>query len=96
MSTATTSLKLPAEIKARALTAAKRLGITPHAFMVDAIRTAAEAAQKRAEFVAQALDARREALRSGKGYAASDVHAYLHQRLSSKKASKPKAVVWRG
>jgi len=38
---ATTSLKLPDEVKQLAVAAAKHQGITPHAFMVDAIRVAA-------------------------------------------------------
>ena len=40
---ATTSLKLPDELKERAAKAAQELGISPHAFMVDAIRHAADA-----------------------------------------------------
>ena len=36
----TTSLKLPEEIKLQAANAAKDLGITPHAFMVEAIKQA--------------------------------------------------------
>jgi hypothetical protein len=96
MAGATTSLKLPAGIKSRALAAAQRQGVTPHAFMVEAIRAAADAATRRAAFVAQARAARRDALRSGKGYAADDVHAYLRQRLRGAKARKPELKAWRG
>ena len=40
----TTSLKLPDELKKRAaMVAAAELGISPHAFMVGAIRNAADA-----------------------------------------------------
>ncbi|AXQ30393.1 hypothetical protein D0B54_17690 [Solimonas sp. K1W22B-7] len=91
----TTSLKLPDDVKERAIAAAQQQGVTPHAFMVDAIRLAAAAAEKRAEFIAQAQAARSEALRSGKGYAAADVHAYVRQRAAGKTAPKPKAKSWR-
>lgn len=91
----TTSLKLPDEVKRLATAAAKEKGVTPHAFMVEAIRDAAVAAKLRAEFVADAEAARTEALKSGKGFAASEVHAYLRARVRGNRAPKPKAKSWR-
>lgn len=91
----TTSLKLPDDVKQLAVAAAKHQGVTPHAFMVDAIRAAAVAAEKRAAFVADAVAARAETLESGKGYAAADVHAWIQQRALGQAASKPKARSWR-
>ena len=91
----TTSLKLPDEVKRLAVAAAKHQGITPHAFMVDAIRDAAAAAERRAEFVTDAVSARAEALASGKGYVAADVHAYITARARGKRATKPRARTWR-
>jgi predicted transcriptional regulator len=92
----TTSLKLPDDLKERAISAARLQGVTPHAFMIDAIRLAASAAEKRAGFVAEARDARTETIRTGKAYAAEDVHAYLRLRAAGKTAPKPKAKSWRG
>lgn len=92
---ATTSLKLPEDLKQLAVAAAKQQGVTPHAFMVDAIRAAAVAAEKRAVFVSDAVASRGEALKSGKGYSATEVHAYLKARARGKAASKPKAKAWR-
>ncbi len=92
----TTSLKLPDDVKRLATAAAKERGVTAHAFMVEAIRLAATAAKLRAEFVADAAAARKEALASGKGFAASDVHAYLRARVRGNRAPKPKAKTWRG
>jgi predicted transcriptional regulator len=91
----TTSLKLPDDVKQRAVAAAKHAGQTTHAFMVDAIRGAAEAAEQRAAFVADALTARDEMLRTGAGFDAADVHAYMRARLQGKAAVKPKAKSWR-
>lgn len=91
----TTSLKLPDELKQRAAAAAQKQGISPHAFMVQAIEQAAMAAERRAGFVAEAQAARNETLASGKGYDADEVHAYLKARIASKKSTKPKAVSWR-
>ena len=91
----TTSLKLPEEVKQLAAAAAKQQGVTPHAFMVDAIRAAATNAERRAQFVADAVASRNEAVRSGKGYAAEQVHAYLRERAEGTPTRKPRAKTWR-
>lgn len=102
---ATTSLKLPDELKQRAASVAAELGVTPHAFMVEAIRKAAEAAEKHADFVAQARAARKKMLKTGLGHDADAVHAHLRQRVNaaqaadaeaSSGASVLKAKPWRG
>jgi predicted transcriptional regulator len=90
----TTSLKLPDDVKKLAATAAKHQGVSPHAFMVDAIRTAAVAAEKRATFVADAAASRSETLESGKGYSADEVHTYIRARAAGKQATRPKAKSW--
>ena len=91
----TTSLKLPEELKQLAAEAAAQQGVTPHAFMVDAIRAAAVAAQQRASFVQDALASRVDVMESGNGYAASDVHEYLRARAKGQSAAKPRAKSWR-
>ena len=92
----TTSLKLPDDLKQRALVAAEHQGVSPHAFMVEAIRVAATAAEARAQFIADAEAARRDALKSGQGFDAADVHAYIRARAAGKLVSRPKAKSWRG
>lgn len=91
----TTSLKLPDELKQRAVDAAQELGISPHAFMVDAIRQAAHAVEQRAAFVAQAREARADMLSDGTGYAAEDVRSYMRRRLKDGQASRPEKKSWR-
>lgn len=91
----TTSLKLPDELKHRAVAAAARIGVSPHAFMVHAIEQAAAAAERRAGFVAEALAAREHLLETGKGYDAAEVHAWLKARVAGSKVAKPKAKPWR-
>jgi len=92
----TTSLKLPEDVKQLAVAAARQQGISPHAFMVEAIRNAAKLAEKRAQFVADAVAARSAALQSGEGYAAEEVHAYLRAHAHGESLPKPKAASWRG
>lgn len=91
----TTSLKLPDDVKQRAAAAAKQQGISPHAFMIDAIRVAALAAEERAAFVADAVASRVEARDSGMGYPAEEVHAYIGDRVRGRKVPEPKARLWR-
>ena len=92
----TTSLKLPDELKERAVAAARSRGVTPHAFMVEAIERATAVAEERARFVAQAEAARESLRESGQGYDADAVHDYLRGRITGKRAPRPKARSWRG
>jgi predicted transcriptional regulator len=92
---ATTSLKLPDELKKRAASAAQAQGVSPHAFMVNAIELAATAAEKRTSFVADALAAKDGMLATGTGYDSDEVHAYLKTRASGKQSAKPQAKSWR-
>jgi predicted transcriptional regulator len=91
----TTSLKLTDELKQRAATAAQELGISPHAFMVDAIRQAADSVEQRSQFVAQAQAARAEMLQNGLGHDANDVRIYLRERITDQQARRPNAKPWR-
>jgi predicted transcriptional regulator len=91
----TTSLKLSEELKLRAAAAAQELGISPHAFMVEAIRQATDAAAQRAQFVAQASAARDEMQQSGLGLDTDEVSAYLRKRLVDQKTVRPNAKSWR-
>jgi predicted transcriptional regulator len=91
----TTSLKLPEELKQRAASAAQELGISTHAFMVDAIRQAADGVELRSQFVTQAQVARAAMLQGGQGYDANDIRGYLRQRIANKQTVKPATKPWR-
>jgi predicted transcriptional regulator len=91
----TTSLKLSEELKQRAETAAQELGMSTHAFMIGAIRQAAEAVELRSKFVAEAQAARTEMLASGMGYDADDVRSYLRKRLVDRNSQRPNLKPWR-
>ena len=91
---ATTSLKLSDELKQRTIVLAQKQGVSPHAFMVDAIEHAATAAERRAGFVDQALAARAEMRKSDAGFDSGEVHTYLKARIKDTQASRPKAKSW--
>lgn len=90
----TTSLKLPDDLKQRTASAARQLGISPHAFMLHAIEKAALAAEQRNQFVADALAAREALLETGQGYDVGEVHAYLKGRVAGKVIPRPVPRSW--
>jgi len=90
-----TTIKLPDALKARIAAVIKGTETSAHAFMLEAIEQQTALAEKRKAFVAAALAARRRALKSGKGYAASEVHDYLEARLSNKNVPRPRPKSWR-
>ena len=83
----TTSLKLPEEVKLQAMTAAKDLGITPHAFMVEAIKQASINAEHRRLFIEDSNNARNEVLKDGKVYESDKVFKHLKTRITGKKST---------
>jgi len=82
-----TTLKIDADLKRRVVAAAKAADKSPHAFMLEAIEHQTRLDEERRAFVADAVGARAEALKSGQGYAASDVHRYLAARVRGHQAT---------
>ena len=93
--TATTSLKLPEDLKKRATALAKAADKTPHAFLVEAIRNQVAQSELRRDFEKSALKARRTARTSGVVYRMEDVHAEVRAIAAGKKAPVVKPVKWR-
>jgi predicted transcriptional regulator len=91
---ASTTLKLPERLKQRIAPLAKSAGKTPHAWMVDALETHAALAERRKNFMADALAAEAEVGRAGKAYPAGEVHRYLRERVTGRKAKRPKPARW--
>ena len=88
---ASTTLKLPEELKACVAVEAAAAGKTAHAWMVEAIATQAALAKRRGEFVSNALGAEEEVAQYGLVYDADEVFSYLTQKLARTKAKKPLA-----
>ncbi len=80
----TTSLKLTEEIKLQATNAAKELGMTPHAFMVEAIKQASINAEIRRNFIQQANTAREHVIKNGKVYDSDKVFDAMKTRIAGK------------
>ena len=89
-----TSLKLPGELKERVQALVKGSDKTAHAFMVEAIQRATEAAELRRRFGAEAAQAEDATMRSGKAYDAREAFAYLEARARGEKVRRPKPKAW--
>jgi predicted transcriptional regulator len=83
----TTSLKLTEEIKQQATNAAKELGMTPHAFMVEAIKQASINAEIRRNFIEQANIAREGVIKNGKVFESDKVFEAMKARIAGKKST---------
>ena len=85
----TTTLKLPEDLKERVVAAAAA-GITPHAFMVDAIARQIEWAERRRDFVDRALAAEEEVARYGLVHDGDEVLSWFEARDAGRKSARPK------
>jgi hypothetical protein len=88
-------VKIAADLKRRVIAAAKAADKSPHAFMLEAIEHQTRLDEQRRAFVADAVAARSEAIASGEGYAAADVHRYLAARVRGDRAARPNLRTWR-
>jgi len=95
MAQTATSLKLPGDLKERLDLLAKESGASSHAYMLSALQAHAERAELAQEFLQEAIAADGAMLKSGMGYVAQDVHAYLTERAKGNKAKRPRAKSWR-
>jgi len=87
----TTTIRLPAELKAKVAAAAKRSGTTPHNFILQAIAEKTDAEERRSDFHGVA-DARYGRIaESGKTVSWHEMRAYLQARVSGKRARRPAA-----
>lgn len=85
----TTTLRLPDDLKARIAEAAKRAGITPHLFMLEAVAEKTEQAEKRADFEAVAGQRYSKILESGEMLDWHEVRDYLKARAAGHSVVRP-------
>ena len=84
------SLRLPEEVKKRIAKLAKQRDVTPHGFMLDAIREKVEAEEARLAFHAEAERRLAQMKKTNLGIPAEEVFQYLQRRAAGRKAVRPK------
>jgi predicted transcriptional regulator len=88
---ATTTIRIPDDLKARVAAAAKREGKTAHSFILEAIAEKAEQEERRSDFDAVAERRFAEIVASGKTVPWGEMRAYLEDRLAGKTTRRPVA-----
>ena len=86
----TTSIKLSETLKKHSATAAKELGMTTHAFMVEAIKRATEQQSMRHSFIRDAIESRKSTIKTGKVIQLEDALERMRSQIASKKTLKAK------
>jgi predicted transcriptional regulator len=92
MTSATTTIKLPDNLKQRIAPLAEAAGKTAHAWMVEALERQAAMAEAREAFLQEAEASAAEIDAGGALFAAEDVAAYLLSRAAGKSPARPKRV----
>lgn len=85
----TTTIRLPEELKARVAAAAKRAGISTHAFILEAIAEKTAQEGRRADFDAVAEERYARIAATGKTVPWQEMRGYLENRLAGKKVKRP-------
>lgn len=85
----TTTIRLPDDLKARVVAAAKRAGTTAHGFMLQAIADKTDREERRNEFHDVAQERYAGIVATGKTLPWSQMRAYLADRVAGKKARRP-------
>ena len=86
---ATTTLKLPDDLKPRIAPPAAAAGVSAHAWMVGALGPQVKLAEQRQSFVRDALAAADEVDGGSEVFAAEDVHDYLRAKLAGRASKRP-------
>ncbi len=91
--TATTTIRLPPELRARINALAKATGRSAHSLIVEAVERHAAYEEQMRSLVEEALAADADIERTGEVYPAEDVHAWLARLARDPAAGRPKP--WR-
>lgn len=88
---ATTTIRIPNDLKARVAAAAERAGKTPHSFILEAIAEKAEQEERRSDFDDVAERRLADIVALGKTIPWREMRTYLEDRLAGKAARRPVA-----
>jgi predicted DNA-binding protein len=88
---ATTTIRIPNDLKARIAAAAERAGKTSHSFILEAIAEKAEQDERRSDFDDVAERRLSDIVASGKTIPWGEMRTYLEDRFAGKAARRPVA-----
>ncbi len=88
---ATTTIRLPEDLKERIALAAQRSGMSPHLFILQAVEEKAQRDEVMHKFKEEADQRFAKLLKDGKTIAWSDMRSYLEGKIKGVDLTKPKA-----
>ncbi len=87
----TTTIRLPADLKARIAAVAERTGKTPHSLILEAIAEKADETERRSDFHELAETRYAAIAASGKAIPWSEMRTYLEERVAGRRPRRPVA-----
>jgi predicted transcriptional regulator len=90
---ATTTIRLPAKLRARLSSLARQTGRSAHSLIVEAVERHADYEEQLRSLVKEALAADADIEKSGRVYRADDVHAWMKRLAVGEPAPRPEP--WR-
>jgi predicted transcriptional regulator len=90
MAVISTSVKLPAELKARIHKLAELSHRSPHSIMLEALTRGVDREERLHAFVQEAIQSDKEIEEGGNIYRAEDVHSWLKRLASGNTTERPK------
>ena len=87
---ATTTIRLPPELRARLAALARQTGRSVHSLIVEGVERYAAYEEQLRELIKEARDADDEIERIGEVYRADDVHEWLERLARGESAARPK------
>ena len=90
---ATTTIRLPPELRARLQALSEQTGRSAHSLIVEAVERHADYEEQLQALVREALEADARIEETGEVYRAEDVHAWMQRLVKTPRAARPKP--WR-
>ena len=90
---ATTTIRLPPELRARLQALSEQTGRSAHSLIVEAVERHADYEEQLQALVSEALKADARIEETGEVYRAEDVHAWMQRLVKTPRAARPKP--WR-
>ena len=90
---ATTTIRLPPELRERVSALAKQIGCSAHSLIVEAIERHTAYQEQMRDLIREAKEADLEIEGTGEVYRAEEVHVWMHRLARNPSAKRPKP--WR-
>ena len=90
---ATTTIRLPAKLRARVQALAKQSGRSAHSVILEAVERHADYEEQLRSLVKEAIEADADIERTGEVYRAEDVHEWMDRLARTQSPARPKP--WR-